>query len=115
MLKINTQDMLKIHKLVKKSICGICNLEVATGLQMKIFTYISYGLPSIVHKNSFPKNIFKKNKQILVYTKDVELISLISKLLENKRIANKISNNSFHLLKNKFNSSKIYNDYLKIF
>ena len=105
----------KIHKLVKKSICGICNLEVATGLQMKIFTYISYGLPSIVHKNSFPKNIFKKNKQILVYTKDVELISLISKLLENKRIANKISNNSFHLLKNKFNSSKIYNDYLKIF
>ena len=56
-----------------------------------------------------------KNKQILVYTKDVELISLISKLLENKRIANKISNNSFHLLKNKFNSSKIYNDYLKIF
>ena len=105
----------KIHKLVKKSICGICNLEVATGLQMKIFTYISYGLPSIVHKNSFPKNIFKKNKQVLVYTKDVELISLISKLLENKRIANKISNNSFHLLKNKFNSSKIYNDYLKIF
>ena len=105
----------KIHKLVKKSICGICNLEIATGLQMKIFTYISYGLPSIVHKNSFPKNIFKKNKQMLVYTKDVELISLISKLIENKRIANKISNNSFHLLKNKFNSSKIYNDYLKIF
>ena len=29
--------------------------------------------------------------------------------------SSKISNNSFRLLKNKFNSSKIYNDYLKIF
>ena len=105
----------KIHKLVKKSICGICNLRIATGLQMKIFTYMSYGLPSVVHKNSFPKNVLKKNKQVLVYTKDEELISLISKLVENKRISNKISNNSFRLLKNKFNSSKIYNDYLKIF
>ena len=104
-----------VEKIVRKSICGICNLKVATGLQMKIFTYMGFGLPSIIHKNSFPKNILKKNKHVLVYSNDKELISLITNVIKNKKIANKISLNSIQIIKNKFNSVKIFNDYLKIF
>ncbi len=104
-----------VEKLVKRSICGICNLKVATGLQMKIFTYMGFGLPPIIHKNSFPKNILKKNKHVLVYSQDNELISLIINTIKNKKLANKISQNSLRIIKNKFNSVKIFNDYLKIF
>ena len=104
-----------LEKLLKRSICGICNLKVATGLQMKIFTYMSFGLPPIIHKNSFPKNILKKNKHVLVYSNDNGLISVITNIIKNKKIANKISSNSFQIIRNKFNSVKIFNDYLKIF
>jgi len=103
-----------IEKIIKNSICGICNLKVATGLQMKIFTYLSYGLPVIASQKSFPKNILIKNKQIIVYKDSKDLVSLINKLIKNKKIANKISNNGFRLLKIKFNSSKVYGNYLKI-
>ena len=94
-LKTKIHGPLKnVEKLVKKSVCGICNLKVATGLQMKIFTYMGFGLPSIIHKNSFPKNILKKNKHVLVYSNDKELISVITNIIKNKKIANKLSINS---------------------
>ena len=32
------------------SICGICNVEIATGLQNKILSYMSYGIPVITSK-----------------------------------------------------------------
>ena len=76
---------------------------------------MSYGLPAIVHNNSFPKSILRKNHQVFVYKNDDQLVSYIFKLIENKKIANKISKSSFRSLKMKFNSSKIYGNYLKTF
>ena len=105
----------KLDTHIKQSICGVCNLNIATGIQTKIFTYMSYGLPAIVHNNSFPKSILRKNHQVFVYKNDDQLVSYIFKLIENKKIANKISKSSFRSLKMKFNSSKIYGNYLKTF
>jgi len=103
----------KLDKLIKNSICGICNLKTATGIQSKIFTYMSYGLPALVSKNSFPKSLVK-NKEAIVYKNNNQLIYYILKLINNKKISNKISNNAFNTLKNKFKLSRIYCNYSKI-
>jgi glycosyltransferase involved in cell wall biosynthesis len=103
----------KLDKLVKNSICGICNLKISTGIQSKIFTYMSYGLPALVSKNSLPKNLLE-NKEVIVYKNNNQLIHNILKLINNKKISNKISNNAFNALKNKFELSKAYGNYSKI-
>jgi glycosyltransferase involved in cell wall biosynthesis len=103
----------KLDKIVKNSVCGICNVKIATGIQMKIFTYMSYGLPVVVSKNSFPKSLVE-NKEAIVYKNDNQLIHCILKLVNNKKISNKISKNSFKSIKKKFGLSKIYAKYQNI-
>ena len=36
----------KIEKFIKGSFCGLANLEIATGMQGKILSYMSFGLPA---------------------------------------------------------------------
>ena len=104
--------VIKIDSIIKNSICGICNLKVATGLQMKIFTYMSYGLPVITSKESFPKNLFKNKKDILIYSSQDQFVKCIFELIKNKKLANLISTNSIKIIKKKLTSKKIYNKYL---
>ena len=96
------------------SICGICNVKIATGFQNKILNYMSYGIPTVASKESFIKDLFKKNKDIGVCSNNQELIKIILQLKENKGFANKLSKNSLNTVKNKFGSSKIYSKYQKI-
>ena len=103
----------KLDKLIKNSICGICNLKTATGIQNKIFTYMSYGLPALVSKDSFPKSLIE-NKEAIIYKNDNQLIRCILKLASNKKISNKISKNSFKSVKKKFNLLKTYDKYQNI-
>ena len=103
----------KLDKLIKNSICGICNLKIATGIQNKIFTYMSYGLPALVSKNSLPKSLVE-NKEVIVYKNDNQLIHCILKLVNNKKISNKISKNSFKSIKKKFGLLKTYAKYQHI-
>ena len=105
----------KLDKIFSNGICGICNLKVTTGIQNKIFTYMSYGLPVIASQNSFPKKLLKKNQDLLVYKNSkYEIVKNIIKLKENKKLSVKISKNSFKKLKNSFNKSKTYIRYNKI-
>ena len=53
----------------KNSICGICNVNIATGFQNKILNYMIHRLPTIYKYQIFDKSTFKKNKDILVYLK----------------------------------------------
>ena len=103
-----------LNNVFKNTICGICNIEIATGLQNKIFTYMSYGLPTITSVESFDKSTFKKNKDILVYSKKNELIKFLLSLKEDKKLSYKLSRNSFNTTKNKFKFSKIFMKYQKI-
>jgi glycosyltransferase involved in cell wall biosynthesis len=102
-----------LDKIVKNSVCGICNVKIATGIQMKIFTYMSYGLPTLVNKNSFPKSLVE-NKEAIAYKNDNQLIHCILKLVNNKKISNKISKNSFKSIRKRFGLSKTYAKYQNI-
>ena len=103
-----------LETIFKNSICGICNVNIATGFQNKILNYMSYGLPTVTSIESFDKSTFKKNKDILVYSKKNELIKFLLSLKEDKKLSYKLSRNSFNTTKNKFKFSKIFMKYQKI-
>ena len=100
-----------LDKFINKSICGLANLNVATGVQGKVLTYMSYGLPVICSEKTSLN--FKKN--VLVYKDNKELVNLISKLKKNIKLNKKFSNNSLRFVKNVYwkkislNYSKIIN------
>ena len=75
---------------------------------------MSYGIPTIASKESFSNDLFKKNKDICIYSNDDEIIKIISQLKENKKFSNKLSKNSLITVKNKFGYSKLYLKYQKI-
>ena len=75
---------------------------------------MSFGIPTILSKESFPKGLLKKNQDVLVYSNEKELIKSILYLKENKKISNKLSKNSQKVIKKKFNNSRIFSKYEKI-
>ena len=103
-----------LNNLIKNSICGISNLNIATGMQNKILSYMSYGIPTICSFKSFNNSVLKKNKDVLVYKNDEQLINLILKLKTNKTLSNKISNNGYRKVKTNFNWDLVLKKYSKI-
>ena len=103
-----------LNNLIKNSICGISNLNIATGMQNKILSYMSYGIPTICSFKSFNNSVLKKNKDVLVYKNDEQLINLIFKLKTNKSLSNKISNNGYKKVKTNFNWDLVLKKYSKI-
>ena len=98
-----------LDKFIRGSICGLANLEIATGIQGKILSYMSYGLPVICSKkvaNNFDKNVIS-------YNDDNDLINKINKLKNDKKLSNQISRKSLKYV-SKFNWKKVGKEYLKI-
>jgi hypothetical protein len=106
--------MNNLKNVVKNSICGLCNVKVSTGFQYKTLTYMSYGIPVILSTNAFVNTKFKKNKEVLVFRDDEELIKNIYYLKNNKRKANQLSINSQMIIKKKYNGNKVLLKYNKI-
>ena len=104
----------KVDSIIKNSICGICNVEIATGTQMKMLTYMSYGLPCVSSILSFRNTFFSKGKEVLVYKNDNEFIKIIKKLKEDKNFSKKISKMSYSGFKKKYSKHKIFSAYDKI-
>ena len=103
-----------LRNVVKNSICGLCNLKVSTGFQNKTLTYMSYGIPVILSMNAFVNTKFKKNREVLVFKNDDELIKNIYYLKNNKTKANQLSINSQKIIKKKYNGNKVLLKYNKI-
>ena len=99
----------KIEKFIKGSFCGLANLEIATGMQGKILSYMSFGLPAICSK----KTAYHFNKNVISYSNENDLVEKIKKLKRNKRLSNQISKRSLLFVK-KFTWNKIQKEYLKI-
>ena len=57
---------------------------------------------------------FKKNKEVLVFRDDEELIKNIYYLKNNKKKANQLSINSQMIIKKKYNGNKVLLKYNKI-
>ena len=99
----------KIVKYVNKSFCGIANLSIATGVQVKVLTYMSFGLPVICSKQvalNFGNNV-------LVYKSKDDLINKIIEIKNNKSLWNKFSKKSVSFVK-KFKWKKISLKYFKL-
>ena len=62
-----------LDKFVKGSFCGLANLKIASGVQGKILSYMSYGLP-VICSSKVASNF---NKYVIKYIDDFELIDKI--------------------------------------
>lgn len=102
-----------LKKILKNSICGISNLNISTGFQSKILTYMSFGLPVICSLKSFSETGLKKNKEILVYKNNFSFINLILSLKSNKRLSNMLSKNGLKTIQINYNWDKILSSYIK--
>ncbi|MBA1339493.1 MAG: Glycosyltransferase involved in cell wall bisynthesis [Pelagibacterales bacterium] len=103
-----------LKKIVKGSICGLANLDIATGMQNKILTYISFGLPvicSLKATKGFGDN--KKSNGLLIYNNNKKLIDLIIKLKNKKKFSNNTSK-KVHNYSKKYNWEKTIKNYSKI-
>jgi len=98
-----------IKKFIKNSICGLANIKIATGVQGKVLTYMSYGLPVVCSKKVASN--FKKNT--INYNNNNDLVKKIVNLKNNKKLSRKFSNKSFKFLK-EFSEEKVCSKYLKI-
>ena len=99
----------KIDKFINNCICGVANLQVATGVQGKVLTYMSYGLPVICSE----KTSLNFNKNVLIYKKNKELVNLICSLKNNVKLNKKFSQNSLTFIKN-FYWKKVSLNYSRI-
>ena len=103
-----------LRNVIKNSICGLCNVKISTGFQYKTLTYMSYGIPVILSVNAFVNTKFKKNREVLVFRNNEELIKNIYYLKNNKAKASQLSINSQKIIKNKYNRNKVLLKYNKI-
>ena len=98
-----------IDKYIKGSFCGLANLTIATGIQGKVLSYMSYGLPVICSQ----KVASNFNKNVLNYRNDAELINKIISLKNNRKLSTHISKKSLRFINN-FTWKKISTRYLSI-
>ena len=98
-----------IDKYIKGSFCGLANLTIATGIQGKVLSYMSYGLPVICSR----KVASNFNKNVLNYRNDAELINKIISLKNNRKLSTHISKKSLRFINN-FTWKKISTRYLSI-
>ena len=75
---------------------------------------MNYGIPAILSIASFNGTKFKKNKEVLVFRKNEDLIEKIILLKENKKKSNQISRNSKLAIQKKYDSYKILSKYNKV-
>ena len=98
-----------LDKFIKGAMCGLANLDIATGMQGKLLSYMSYGLPVICSK----KTSYNFDKNVISYNSSDDLVIKINKLKNNKKLSNQISKNSLRFI-NKFTWQKIQKEYLKL-
>tara|TARA_B100000963_G_scaffold326191_1_gene313031 strand:+ start:496 stop:1629 length:1134 start_codon:yes stop_codon:yes gene_type:complete len=98
-----------LDKFIKGTICGLANLDIATGMQGKILSYMSYGLPVICSK----KTSYHFDKNVISYNNVDDLVIKINKFKNDKKLSNQISKKSLRFIK-KFTWQKIQKEYLKV-
>ena len=96
------------------SICGISNLKIATGIQNKILTYASYGLPilSSIQSSKGIQHLIPK-KDFIIFEDNQDLVEKLIFLKKNKSLSEKLSNNSYTKI-NKLGWNNTLKQYSKI-
>ena len=89
-----------------KVICGLANLKISSGIQTKLLTYMSYGIPSVCSQQVAENFDAIKKSKISFYRNNQELVKIILKLKKNKKYSLSLSKKSFQIIK-KFKWDKI--------
>ena len=98
-----------LDKFIKGSICGLANLKIATGVQGKVLTYMSHGLP-VICSSKVSKNF---GQNVISYEQDLDLKSKLILLKNNRSKSNKLSTKSIKFAKNHL-WKKISQDYFRL-
>ena len=88
--KLNVKILNKVKNLkpyLDKTICGIANLKIATGIQTKLLTYMSYGIPSVCSQQVAKNFDAIKESKISFYKNNEEMIKIILKFKKNKNFS----------------------------
>ena len=107
--KPNVKILNKVKNLkpyLGKTICGIANLRIATGIQTKLLTYMSYGIPSVCSQQVAKNFDSIKESKISFYKNNKEMINIILKLKRNKNFSLSASKRAFKTIK-KFKWEKV--------
>ena len=99
---------------LSKVICGLANLNISTGIQTKLLTYMSYGIPSISSKQVVENFDKISSNKMIYYKSNSDLVNLIIKLKENKSFSYQSSKRSLKAIKN-FKWEKVLKIFDKIF
>ncbi len=105
-LILERKNNVKIHNKVKNLepylnnvICGLANLNISSGIQTKILTYMSYGIPSICSQKVAKNFDAIKGSKVNIYKNNKDMIKLILKLKRNKIFSVKSSKSSLKKIK----------------
>ena len=98
-----------LKKFIRDAYCGLANLSIATGVQSKVLTYMSNGLPVICHS----KVAVNFGNNVLSYRQDKDLIQKLILLKSKKKLSQKYSKMSIQFSK-KFVWKKISLKYLEL-
>ena len=98
-----------LKKFIRNAYCGLANLSIATGVQSKVLTYMSNGLPVICHS----KVAVNFGNNVLSYRQDKDLIEKLILLKSKKKLSQKYSKMSIQFSK-KFVWKKISLKYLEL-
>lgn len=99
---------------LSKSICCLANLKISSGIQTKLLTYMSFGVPSISSKQVLENFDAIKQGKLAFYKNKKELIDLILKFKRNKNYSISMSQRGFKIIK-KFKWDKILRILNKVF
>ena len=107
--KINVKIQGKVKNLepyLDKTICGIANLKIATGIQTKLLTYMSYGIPSVCSQEVIKNFDVIRESKLSYYKNNEEMIKIILKYKRNKSFSLNASRRALKTIK-KFKWEKI--------
>lgn len=107
--KQNVKILNKVKKLepyLKNVICGLANLNISTGIQTKLLTYMSYGIPSVCSKQVAKNFDGIKESKISYYSNNAHLIKIILKFKKNRGFSLSSSKRSLKTIK-KFRWEKV--------
>ena len=100
--KTNVKILGKIKNLdpyLDKTICGMANLKIATGIQTKLLTYMSYGIPSVCSQEVIKNFDAIKESKTSFYRNNEEMIKIILKYKRNKNFSLNASKRALKTIK----------------
>ncbi len=83
-----------------------------TSIPSKISEYFAYGLPVVSGLNGELGNLITQNKAGYIYSSAIELAEILIKLAKNKGFLADFKENNLILYSQKFDSRKVYEDYV---